>query len=301
MPCQLIQRQAGLRESDPEQLLALSNEAGWNQTADDWRLLLACAGTNGLSLWQGKQRPIASALAIAYGGRFAWICMVLVTSAWRGQGIATYLLRSLIERLTQQGLIAGLDATVAGRAVYRPLGFNDIYAISRLLAPASASGWPLRDLSWHTKPAEGIVIEPLNGADLDALAVWDAAVFGANRCMILKALHRRLPPSALIARTASGKIAGYILARDGFTATHLGPIVAVDDAVAKSLLVAALAGLPKSGSVLIDALDQHPSWLDFLFTLGFVKQRGFSRMLCDRNQPLDTSSTVFAIAGPEFG
>lgn len=301
-PSQLAQRQPCV--ADAEKLLALSREANWNQTIADWRLLLTMAEDNALSLWQGA-RPVATALAVTYGGRFAWICMVLVTANWRGQGIATQLLQTLIKHLTQQGLIIGLDATVAGRAVYQPLGFNDIYPIRRLLARSR----PVLSSPWYNDVAEAIVIQPLNTADLDAITAWDAQIFGAARYTVLQALHERLPRCAFIARTTAGDIAGYVLGRDGVTALQLGPVVARDTAVAKSLLLAALAAINPMEWVLIDALEeqqaeqqtQQQSWLVFLHQLGFVEQRSFSRMLLDFEQALDAPEKLFAVAGPELG
>ena len=292
LPEGLLQRPAQL--SDVEQLLALSIEAGWNQTVADWRLLLDCAGVDtNISVWQ-DERPIASALAVNYGDRFAWICMVLVAAAWRSQGIATYLLRTLINNLIKQGIIAGLDATPAGRAVYQPLGFEEVYSVSRLQA--------------HCKPIlnnamqiEGLIIQPLDSTDMAALSHWDTEIFGAKRRKILQTLQQRLPQCAHIARNGKGEIMGYILGRDGRTAAQLGPLVALDDYIARSLLVVALKELDNTEAVLIDIPDSQQNWLVFLQQLGFCKQRSFSRMLLKRQQPLDKPSNVFALTGPEFG
>ena len=64
--------------------------------------------------------------------RLAWISMVLVTRARRRGGLGTGLLRRCIEetRASAAG-VAGLDATEQGRPIYLPLGFRDLYAISR--------------------------------------------------------------------------------------------------------------------------------------------------------------------------
>ena len=280
--------------SDAEKLLALSIEAGWNQTVADWHLLIDCAGVDSnISVWQ-DEHPIASALAVNYGGRFAWICMVLVTAVWRGQGIATYLLRTLINNLIKQGVIAGLDATPAGRVVYQPLGFEEVYSVSRLQAYCK----PILN---NTMQIEGLVIRPLEEVDMAALSHWDAEIFGAKRCKILQTLQQRLSHCAHIAHNGKGEIMGYILGRDGRTATQLGPLVALDDYIARSLLVAALKELDSTETVLIDIPDKQQNWLVFLQQLGFDKQRGFSRMLLKRQQPLDKPGNVFALTGPEFG
>ena len=302
-PEPLQQRQPQLAEAG--QLLALSRQAGWNQTLADWRLLLASAGDNALSLWH-DERPVASALALSYGGRFAWICMVLVTPDWRGQGLATRLLQLLVEQLSSQGLIVGLDATPAGRAVYQPLGFRDIYPIRRLIAARPM----LADAARQTLSSQHCV-RPLQATELTELATWDAPLFGAERVALIHALYERLPHCAYIARNASGDISGYVLGRDGQNATQLGPLVASDSALASDLLLAALTALnstqpstgpstgPSTESVVIDVLARQQ--LALLPELGFVEQRGFSRMLLQREQPLDQPDKLFAIAGPELG
>lgn len=292
-PLQLRQPQL----ADAAQLLALSQQAGWNQTLADWHLLLASAGDNALSLWH-DERPVASALALNYGDRFAWVCMVLVTPAWRGQGLATRLLRIMIERLSSQGLIVGLDATPAGRAVYYPLGFRDIYPIRRLIAER-----PLLSAAARQQRSSQSRVRSLQAAELAELAAWDAPIFGAKRYALLAALYERLPQCAFIARKAGGEISGYVLGRDGQNAIQLGPLVASNCTLASDLLLAALVALNGTGPddvpVVIDALArQH---LALLSSLGFSEQRGFSRMLLQREQPLDQPEQLFAIAGPELG
>src|SRR5687768_17683295 len=92
--------------------LALSTEAGWNQTEADWRLILRLG--NGQGLFEG-QRLIATASAIPYGDRFGWVCMVLVAVDRRRKGHATSLVRWVLRSLDEGGLVPGLDATQAGR------------------------------------------------------------------------------------------------------------------------------------------------------------------------------------------
>ncbi|MEZ5592621.1 MAG: hypothetical protein R3F53_18735 [Gammaproteobacteria bacterium] len=50
---------------------------------------------------------------------------------------------------------------------------------------------------------------------------------------------------------------------------------------------------------MIDVLARQQ--LALLPELGFVEQRGFSRMLLQREQPLDQPDKLFAITGPELG
>lgn len=280
-----------LTAADSDRIVALSREANWNQTAADWLLMIEQGEAWGL--WHDRQ-PVASALILPYdGGRFGWISMVLVSTPWRRRGLATGLLQLTIEQLTASGLTPGLDATEAGRPVYRKLGFEDIYPISRLALaqyrpPSAAAAFP-----------GGVRIRPLSGDDMAQLAIWDRAYFGAERYKLLATLQQRMPHSAYLAVAASGEPAGFVLARDGRVAAQLGPLVAADTAIACALLDRALAALDEP--VFIDAVEGHAGWIDVLQQRGFQRQRGFSRMLYRHRQPFDRSGRIFAIAGPELG
>ena len=105
-----------LRDRDIPGCVELVAEANWNQTADDWRTMLALGEGFGLVAPGGKL--VATSLALPYAsGGFGWISMVLVTGAWRRKGLATRLMASAMEALSRDGLVAILDATPAGRAV----------------------------------------------------------------------------------------------------------------------------------------------------------------------------------------
>src|SRR5437762_743973 len=80
----------------------LSTEAHWDQTSEDWRLMIARAPLQGdaaLGLATPAGQLVASAMTLAYGDRFGWISMVLVTEPWRGRGLASGLLRRCIDSL----------------------------------------------------------------------------------------------------------------------------------------------------------------------------------------------------------
>jgi len=157
--------------------VALSKSANWNQNEADWRLMLELGHGLGLSLADGTL--IASTLVIPYGD-FAWISMVLVHPAHRRQGHASRLLRGAISDLRTMGLTPILDATPAGREVYRQEGFRDTWTFKRfhLSRPLRASG-----------NAQAIT-------DWSRLLLLDAEAFGADRSALLRGLQRREPQAA---------------------------------------------------------------------------------------------------------
>lgn len=114
--------------------LRLSREPGWNQVAADWRLMLKVGDSFGLA--SNENRLVASGLTVPFRGQFGWISMILVTAPFRRRGLATYLMGRCIAALRARGFVPALDATPEGRAVYRSLGFRDVYRITRFLAAA---------------------------------------------------------------------------------------------------------------------------------------------------------------------
>ena len=285
-------RAAGLRlhalaPADAGQGAALSAEIGWNQVESDWRYMLANGAGFGLTTAGGKL--VASALALPYDG-FAWVCMVLVAPDHRGQGIATDLMRRVLDDLGRRGVMAGLDATPAGREVYKHLGFEDVYGLERLWAERVA-------------PAVGGVeasatIALLAAADIDEVAAYDAGRFGADRRALLEHLRVRVPDSAFVA-CAEGRVAGYVMARDGLVATQIGPVVAEDAATAIALARHAIG--PIAGAAVIDACEYQTPFVEWFKGAGFEFQRPYVRMLLGRAQPIDRKENIFAPAGPEFG
>jgi GNAT superfamily N-acetyltransferase len=270
---------------DLDACLALSAEAGWNQNAADWRIILEQGHVVGLC--SPNAGPLATAAVLPYGGRFGWICMVLVTASERRRGHATRLMQYCIDWLSARGLVAGLDATPAGREVYRGLGFEDVYGLTRLQAQRATT----KHAEWDAE------IRPLVASDLGLVAAYDGDRFGADRAPLLAALRERCPQAAFVAHRA-GRICGFALAREGRLATQVGPVVADNEAIARLLMAHALASI--SGPVFIDIADRHRevrSWLD---ELGFEVQRPYTRMLLGRSQPLDRPAAIVAIAGPEF-
>ena len=267
---------------------ALSAEAGWNQTVEDWRLLLG----EGEAIGQltAADELVASTLILPYGDRIAWIAMIQTSEPWRGRGLATRNLQWTLERCMDRQLIAGLDATPEGTELYRSLGFQEVCGVQRLLAEQPRP---------HRLLRSGVAIRPVQAArDLDAIARLDARVFGAERRRLLAYLSRSQARQALLAE-AKGDLAGFVLARTGRTALHIGPLVAQSPDIASLLFAQALVGL--QGPVSIDVPATQTSFLGALASAGFEPVQVFTRMFQAPPDELGDLSACFAIAGPEFG
>jgi GNAT superfamily N-acetyltransferase len=278
-----------LSPSELDDVDALVREARWNQIAADWRVFLAHGRVYALVTPEG--RIVATTATLPFGGRFAWISMVLVAGEYRRRGLATQLMRRAMDELAAAGLVPALDATPDGRAVYRRLGFTDSWGFARLIrrerqgAPAFAA------------PA-GVTIRAVTDADWPALCAYDATAFGAERGAVLAGMRGRLPSAELVAERAD-RVAGFLLGRDGMVAGHLCPLIADDDAIAGALLARALDAL--DGPLFIDLADSKTDVRGLLDAHGFTAVRPFTRMVHGSSQRFDDTARTFAVVGPEFG
>ena len=265
----------------------LVTEARWNQTGDDWRMMLSLGEGFGLVDPQGKLVATALALPFASGG-FGWISMVLVTETHRRKGLATRLMASALAALEARKLVAILDATPAGREVYRLIGFQDTWGIERMQC-----------LEAPVLPAvPRVPVRRMTDADWATVCALDAQAFRADRRELIAALRTRLPQAALVAEKG-GRIVGFLLGRDGRLANDLGPCVADSEKTAVALLAAALKTVP--APVFLDMPAQHAALGEWLRTAGFTLQRPYTRMLLNRREPFNEVERLFAIAGPELG
>jgi|RhiMetdeSRZDD1v2_1073273.scaffolds.fasta_scaffold00375_30 GNAT superfamily N-acetyltransferase len=269
---------------------ALVAEAGWNQVAADWRIFLDFGTVHAVRTDGG--RVIATAATLPYGDRVCWISMVLVASRYRRRGLATRLLGRCLDDIAAAGLTAALDATAAGQTVYRALGFEDLWSFTRLVAhrrPRSAELAPL---------AGEIAIRPIDDTVWPLICAGDAAAFAADRGAILARMRGRLRRAELVAERR-GRLAGFLLGRDGRTAAQLGPLIADDDVVAQALLGRALRQV--DAPVYIDLADSKAGVRAWLEASGFSPERSFMRMSQGGRANFAPQAHTVAVMGPEFG
>jgi GNAT superfamily N-acetyltransferase len=276
-----------LKPSDAEAVCPLSIEAGWNQVAADWRLMLELGRGFGVRGADGTW--IGSALALPLGPAVTWLSMVLVTQPARKRGLGTRLLARTLAEVEARGGRAGLDATEFGRPIYLPLGFRDSFPLSR----------------WHAGPGvrravappRGVVVRAATVDDLPAIGAYDRPRSGFDRATILANLLSRAPGSPYVAQRADGSLAGYALGRDGHRSGHVGPVVADDAEIGLALLSAAFAATV--GSLIVDVPDAQAGIRAWLTGQGASAPRRFMRMLRGGGDAGDASA-VFALAGPEL-
>jgi GNAT superfamily N-acetyltransferase len=265
-----------LKSSDIPQAMLLKQAEGWNQTEQDWLRLLELEPEGCFGI-EREGKLVATTTATCYGSELAWIGMVITAREFRGQGLASLLMRKTIEfldgRATQW---VKLDATSLGSGLYRKFGFEDECAVERWLRAPSPAG------------ASRVVDQ----------GPWDAALdrraFGADRSRLLAKLET--------GESVSIPGSGYAMGRPGANAAYFGPCVAVSSRAARIFLEWFLtrhSGEP----VYWDLLPENEEAVRLALDFGFERSRQLVRMArASGTSPLSTVvQEVYAIAGLEFG
>ena len=264
-----------LSASDIPAAVELSAQAGWNQTAEDWRMLLDLAPEGCLAMEVDGELAATTTL-LCYGRRLAWIGMVLTKLQYRGRGLARRLMTQALAQADQLGIeTVKLDATDQGAPLYGKLGFRSEQTVERWSRPGSVNAPELRS---NAHPSE-----EWRGADLQA--------FGADRSQLLESLARRNPPFSV-----SGS---YLFTRPGRQTAYLGPCVCDTPETARTLIERALETAASSGWSW-DLLPQNTSAVAIAQDLAFAPKRRLLRMV--RGKDLHgKEDAIYAIAGFELG
>lgn len=199
-----------LTPADRDAGYALSTEAGWNQTRDDWSRWLAAAAGAAYGIDDGP-RLIATAGAVVYDADLAWIGCVLTAESHRGRGHASHLMRTVVDQLTARAI--KLDATAVGRPLYVKLGFRDEQEIVRWrrepapfdATPTNSIGRPGRT-AWHFGPVIGpdatIAARATVAAHAQHAIVWD--ILAGNPAAAALAESLGFTPSRRLMRMVRG-------------------------------------------------------------------------------------------------
>ncbi len=260
--------------ADIDDALLLSDEARWNQIAEDWAVFMSPGECYGVRI---GGRLVASAAILPFVGGFGWISMVLVTADSRRRGLASGLMDRCIEAMRRRGAASLLDATPEGAQVYSQLGFRTRCRMAR---------W--RGIGTEVGPGEPVV-QP----DRSAILKRDREAFGGDRGFLLDNFLNR--PGTLVL----GDSRSFVLLRQGRRATQIGPLLCASPAEGRELLELALSHV--SGPVILDVLDAGEGLRPVLEKHGFEAFRTFERMVLDRDDLPGIVSDVMVAAGPEFG
>ena len=263
----------------------IKQQEGWNQTTNDWRLLLEDApGLCLVALHQ--ERVVATVAAIGYEQQLAWIGMMLVQKDYRGLGLAKMLMKGILDRLEGYPIIK-LDATPAGFPVYKKMGFEPEYTIYRMVLGPK-----------QMPTTTGIQATPIDKAFLSDIVDYDNYIYGVKRQNLLRYLYQQSPDTAMAAGSKEA-MKGFVLGRPGTNYHQLGPLMAESTGIAKDLVSSALQRLDRP--VVVDVLQDKTDFINWLLKQGFTIQRELIRMYYKTNPTPGKLPNQFLISGPELG
>ena len=117
----------------------LSEQAGWNQTASDWRRFIEIQSDGCFVAEQGGQ-PVGTVTTCVFD-QVGWIGMLLIEPSARRQGVGRALMNRSIQYLESQAVDAiRLDATPMGESLYMSLGFKNQYRLTRFTGSVRSPG-----------------------------------------------------------------------------------------------------------------------------------------------------------------
>lgn len=192
--------------------------------------------------------PVGMVGAIDYGP-FAYIGTMGVRQAWQQRGIGYALMERLLEWLNARGCpMVRLDASAAGQQLYPKLGFvtdEETYVLKPQHSIAS------------TRVSGRVQVARVE--DLEAIAEFDAPIFGARRAVVFQRYYAWLNDRVFLTHDETGQISGYLFAQT----RSLGPWAARRPQDAAALLSTALslsyetppaARVPSSNPVAVELL-----------------------------------------------
>jgi ribosomal protein S18 acetylase RimI-like enzyme len=212
---------------------------------------------DGWFLASRDEMPIGMVGATIYGP-FAHVGMMAVHPLAQRHGVGLALMQHLLAWLDGQRVSCVLlDASAAGRPLYEKLGFVAYQPVYRLQRREG--------LRFHDDAPS---VEPVSMRDLDELVGFDAAIFGAERSRVLRALLTMFPERGFLLRDDGGQIAGYVLAQGN----RIGPWVARCSQDAEALLRIALS-LSYAGTISVIVPEENPAAVELLNRYGFETVR----------------------------
>jgi GNAT superfamily N-acetyltransferase len=263
--------------------MRLKEQAGWNQLEADWRRFLDME-PDGCFVAEQDGMPVGTVTTCVFGP-VAWIAMMLVDAAVRGQGIGRALMVHALEFLEGQGVRSvRLDATPLGQPLYEKLGFVAQYQLARFAGTLPA--------------AEAVSGVSAAGADrIERLLQLDRAITATDRRKWACRLFAERS-EALRVVERGGETLGFLTVRPGTRALLIGPCLAT--AEAGPLLFAdawhRYAGRP----VFIDIPTGNRPAVERAQAQGLAVQRHLLRM-CRGPEVVERTQELWASSGPELG
>ena len=270
--------------ADAGRLFELAGLVGWNQTLEDCAFLIASPECRMICVEEGNE-VIATAGAPVYDD-VGFINMVIVHPDYRKRGIATSMIRYLLENLKVRTF--RLHATPAGSCVYGKIGFVTTRTMSYFVAEPPKFA------------PSSIKVEPVTAADLEELAALDFRNCGLKRKFLFEDNLRRFGRFAIKIADGSGT-AAFALGRRGRKQRQIAAVETRDGDWEKAFaLIAAASPMEKELPTNMILFDADRDAVKRAEAGGFAKVRELIEM--EYGVPgMPPGAGYHAIFGGDFG
>lgn len=262
----------------------LSVAVRWPHRIEDWAFLLALGG--GAVALDGGQ-VIGTSMWWPGEDNHATLGMIIVAPERQGQGLGRRLMDKALSEIGSSQV--RLNATREGMPLYAKLGFAEIDKVEQ------HQGVPvLPDVESGSNAA---LLRPMAQDDLAAIAALDEGESGRSREGMLQALAQ--VGKGLVAEH-DGQLLGYALARPFGRGHVIGPVVARDEQLARSLV---RAWVEKLGEDFVRIDVRAAGGLsDWLASHGLLKvDEVFTMARGETGDCSEISPRLFALASQALG
>lgn len=257
---------------------------GWNPGLDD----AACfrrADPEGFLMAFVDGQPAVSLSAVRYGPDFAFLGLYIADPAFRGQGYALQLWRTVLERL--DGCRIGLDGVPERQPSYRQSGFELAWRNVRY------AGTPRLE-----SPAD-LRLLPVDLGLIPTLLDYDHAFFPAPRAEFTRCWLTGSPTRQSWAVIERGAVRGYGTVRHCRSGSKIGPLFADDESTA-DLLFRRLVSVAPPGPVILDVPEPNERAVSLAVRYGLSPVFETARMYRGQVAPLPLDRT-YGITTFELG
>jgi len=270
-----------LGSSDLADCVSLAADGGWPPERNKWRLLFAVGEAYGIDDPAGGLA--AMVVLTRYGRRLAAVGMMVVASRFGHQGLGRLLMTHVLGLASPA--VVHLAATSDGRPLFQGLGFRPVDTVARHAG------------QFAVRPHAALpgLVRSASVSDLALMAALDLQVFGADRMPVLTELFG-FAERVLIAEDDRGVLAGFAAAWRNEADLVIGPLVAADVPVARTL-ISAVAD-QESGPVRVDIRGDHRELASWAAARGLVPRRRATVMVHGGDLPGYRDKLFAPVSGP---
>ena len=241
---------------------------GWNHSLEQIQQNITWGGKGSFCLAFDKE-IVATAIALKYSERLAWVGLVVSDPAYQRRGFARRLMNHIMQHLSTVESVM-LDASTMGFPLYDSMGFKSLYKIN------AYTRTPER---FELSPS----IRPMTATDLPAVIAMDADMNGLPRPQVINWLFET--GKAFVA-TEQDTITGFTFVKWNAELLRLAAWNARDPATAELLMqVGCNLALDGGYTYRIDIPEPNDQARNIVIRNGLSIERNVTRMVYGQTPP----------------